>query len=142
MKADVTIKTDKELFKRADELLINVPNINILHLTPPQLHRHLDTNVYLRSSMFILVLSGTSDIEINFRKYKISQGEIILLSFGHFFKIKQFSSDFRCVVLYVSKDYIDEMFSTEMIYKRVKYGVKMHKTPLLKLSDEESTLLY
>ena len=141
MKADTTIKTDKELFKRVDESIENVAKINILHLTPAHLHQHLDTNIYLQSSMFILVLNGTSEIEINFRKYGISKGEIILLSFGHFFKIKDFSKDFRCVVLYVGKEYIEEMFSTDMIYKRVKYGVKMYKTPLLKLSEEESDLL-
>ena len=141
MKADAAIKTDKELFKRVDEPIENVSKINILHLTPAHLNRHLDTNIYLQSSMFILVLNGTSEIEINFKKYGISKGEIILLSFGHFFKIQEFSKDFRCVVLYVGKDYIDEMFSTDMIYKRVKYGVKMYKTPLLKLSETESTLL-
>jgi len=141
MKTDAAIKTDKELFKRRNEPIENVAKINILHLAPAQLHRHLDANIYLQSSMFILVLYGTAEIEINFRKYEICRGEIILLSFGHFFKIQHFSQDFRCVVLYVGKEYIDEMFSTDMIYKRVKYGVRMYKTPLLKLSAMESDLL-
>jgi AraC family transcriptional activator of pobA len=72
----------------------------------------------------------------------VSPGKIILLSFGNFFNIQQLSSDFQVMVLYVSKAYIDDMFSTEMIYKRVKYGVKMHKTPLLQLSAAETSLLH
>ncbi len=110
-------------------------------ITYPKFRNHLTNSVHLRSSMFILVLDGSAHIEINFKKYEASSQNIILLSFGHFFKIEQLSNNFRCVVLYISKDYIDEMYSTDMVYKRVKYGVKMHKLPLLELQAEESTLL-
>jgi AraC family transcriptional activator of pobA len=141
MKAEETIKTEKELFDDAQENTRNELNVRILPLTASQLYKHLNTNVYLRSSMFILVLSGTAVSEINFKKHEVASGKIILLSFGHFFKIQQMSIDFRCMVLYVSNEYIDEMFSGEMIYKRVKYGVKTHKTPLLELRPDESILL-
>lgn len=130
------IKIDKELFEETGI----TESFNLVFLAAPQLRKHLMTSVYLRSTMFILVLNGNADIEINFKKHNLSAQKIVLLSFGHFFKIERLSADFRCIVLYVSKDYIEEMYSADMIYKQVKYGVKMHKEPLLELGAEESGL--
>ncbi|PRY52591.1 AraC-like DNA-binding protein [Arcticibacter pallidicorallinus] len=142
MKAPELIKTDDELFRAPGESLANSANINIMELSSLHLKKQLNTTVYLRSSMFILVLSGTCAIEINFRRYEVSTDEIILLSFGHFFKISHLSEDLRCIVLYVSKGYIDDMFSTDMVYKRIKYGVRMHRKPHLTLNNEEAHLLH
>lgn len=141
MKMEFSIKTDKELFEKTADELGEGSKVSILRLSAEEVEKHLDTSVHLRSSMFILVLNGTADIEINFRKYSVSQRHLILLSFGHFFNIHQVSMDFDIMVLYVSKDYIDEMFSTEMIYKRAKFGVKMHKLPLLQLQEDEREIL-
>lgn len=138
MKEAGVLKIDRELFEETGI----TGSFNLVYLSAPQLHKHLMTSVYLRSTMFILVLNGNADIEINFKKFEVSSQKIMLLSFGHFFKIERISTDFKCIVLYVSKDYIEEMYSTDMVYKRVKYGVKMHKLPLLELQAEESSLLH
>ncbi|WP_181304985.1 helix-turn-helix transcriptional regulator [Rufibacter sp. XAAS-G3-1] len=141
MKEDSAIKTDAELFQGASETTEEPSNVKIMQLTAAALHQHVGTRVYLRSSMFILVLNGTAALEINFKAHDVGQNNIILLSFGHFFKILEVSPDFKGVVLYVSQEYVEAMFSSEMVYKRVKYGVKMHKTPLLQLSPQQSELL-
>jgi AraC family transcriptional activator of pobA len=142
MKSIENIKTEIELFHSKAKSKDFEANVQVLSLKYEQLHQHINSTINLKSSLFILVLNGNAHIEINFKKYTISEEKIILLSFGHFFKIQQISGDFHCLVLYVSKEYIEEMFSTEMIYKRVKYGVKMHKKPLLQLQLEESILLH
>jgi len=141
MKNPDTIKTDQELFEGLEGMAATSANINIMTVSGMHLRTHLHTSVYLRSSMFILVLNGTAGIEINFRKYEAGKGEIVLLSFGHFFRIQLLSTDFRCTVLYVSKAYIDEMFSSDMIYKRARYGAMMHKNPVLQLGADEDRLL-
>jgi AraC family transcriptional activator of pobA len=141
MKEETDIKTDKELFLLPGDEADKISKISITRLKAGQLRKHLYTNTYMRSTMFILVLEGSATIEINFRKDVVNRGVIILLSFGHFFKIVQLSSNFRCEVLYTSKEYIDKMYSADLLYKRVKYGVKMHQTPLLHLKQEEYVLL-
>lgn len=141
MTGEQRFKTDIELFEKPADDPENNPDVRILHLLAAELEKHLYTNVYVRSSMFILVLNGTAIIEINFKEYEASRGKLVLLSFGHFFKIKQISSQFRCMVLYISKQYIEEMYSADMLYKRIKYGVKMHQSPLLKPGLEERILM-
>ncbi len=141
MKLENGIKNDFEIFINPRNRPGYTRHVSAIQLDTGQLHSHYHTSIYLKSSLFILVLNGNGRIEINFKEYQVEQNDIILLSFGHFFKIKEMTDDFKCFTLYISKDYINEMYSTDMIYKRVKYGVKMHSTPLLKLNYQEAQLL-
>ena len=134
-------KTDRELFGLPDIEANTIPKIRIMHMRAAQLRGYMNSSIYMRSTMFILVLSGKATIEINFKTDTVDLGMIILLSFGHFFKVHQLSSDFTCEILYISEEYIDKMYSTDLVYKRVKYGVKMHQTPLLHLQPSEYILL-
>lgn len=129
---------DSEIFI---ESLIYTEHISIRSLDYKELKRHLNVNIYLKSTLFILVLSGKGTIEINFKNHEVAPHNLMLLSFGHFFKMNQLSTDFKCLLLYVDHAYIEEMYSVDMLYKRVKYGVKMYKTPLLQLSLSNFNLL-
>lgn len=106
-----------------------------------ELEKFKETNIYLKTTMFILVTNGSGSIEINFKHYEIEKDQILLLAAGHFFKIKSVSEDIITKTLYISEEYIREMYSSDMIYKRAKYGVKMYNTPLLKLLPKEAGLL-
>lgn len=35
---------------------------------------------------------------------------------------------------------MDEMDSTDMIYRRIRYGVKLYNTPMVGLNEEDSIL--
>ncbi|HYK76810.1 MAG TPA: helix-turn-helix transcriptional regulator [Daejeonella sp.] len=141
MGAGNSITNDFEIFMNNVKNQVSSPNISVIQFHYQQLLQHLKTSIYLKSSLFILVLSGKGKIEINFKENQVGANDIILLSFGHFFKIIEMDSDFKCFTLYISKDYINEMYSADMIYKRIKYGVKMHRTPLLNLKENEAYLL-
>lgn len=116
-------------------------DVNIFHLNRSQMADFKDDNIYSKSLLFILVLSGNALIEINFKRYAIDSKNIILLSQGHFFKAHQYSHDFECIVLYIGTSYIEEMYSAEMLYKRTKYNVKMYNLPQVYLSNNELNIL-
>lgn len=116
--------------------------LNLFDWNYPLLKVYYDEEVYLKSTLFILVQKGKATLDINHQLYVIEPFDIVLLSFGHFLKIKKASRDFKCRVLYVSNEEANQMYSVDMLYKRVKYGVKMYKNPLFKPTDNQfSTLL-
>ncbi|MDD4819992.1 MAG: AraC family transcriptional regulator [Flavobacteriales bacterium] len=95
------------------------------------------------ASIAILVLSGTCTMRINYNQHKIGHNTLILLSSSHLFCFRQCSDDFCAQTIMVSKDFMDEMDSTDMIYKRIKYGVKLYNTPIVNISKKETnTLLF
>lgn len=105
------------------------------------LKSYYSTDIHLHSTLFILVQNGNATLEINHKKHQIFQNDMVLLSFGHFLKITQLSRDFKCLALYITRDYVEEMYSTDMLYKRVKYGIKMYKNPVLNLNHTEFEIL-
>ncbi|WP_266205876.1 AraC family transcriptional regulator [Pontibacter kalidii] len=141
MKSGIDIKTDAELFENQSYFSGLRKRVNSFYLNNGGISSFIGTSVYLKSSMFILVLSGSGRLQINFKEYELEQDNMLLLSFGHFFMFTHVSTDFRCKCLYIGKEFSDEMYSTDMLYKRVKYGVRMHSIPVLDLNPEKAGLL-
>lgn len=131
-----------EIFTSPNKNVFTEESAQVSHLAINELKEFYGQRIYLKSSLFILVLSGQSIVDINFKDYQIGSGDLVILSFGHFFKIKSLSDDFRCVTLYIGKGYINEMYSTDMIYKRLRYDVRMHKTPILQLTSSEAEVVH
>lgn len=134
--------------KKEIELLFNPPteiwtrtDVNILHLDKRQLTRYQEDTIYSKSLLFILVTNGNAEIEINFKKYLVEFNNILLLSEGHFFKALHYSEDFRCTILYIGKEYIEEMYPAEMLYRRTMYNVKMYNIPQMYLTGKELQIL-
>jgi AraC-like DNA-binding protein len=142
MNHTTTIKTDAEIFEYKHPVTGLRNKVNSFYFTSSDLNALSHTTVYLKSSLFILVLSGNGQLLVNYKEYNLEKDSILLLSFGHFFMFSQVSDDFRCKCLYISMEFIDEMYSTEMLYKRIKYGVRMHSMPVLALGIENARLLY
>mgnify|MGYP003575066135 CR=1 FL=1 len=140
MPANYTIKTDQELFESPKGNKGFIQKVRVATLYKKQIATYFDTTIYIRSSLFILVLNGSVQVDINFKHYEVKKDALVQLSFGHFFKPKWISGNFKCLLLYIGKDYIDEMYSTEMIYKRIKYGVKLHSTPVLNVGCDGAAL--
>jgi AraC family transcriptional regulator, transcriptional activator of pobA len=141
MNTDNNLIIDKELFGSPQINGETGDKISVLHLNQEQFSAYSHVNVYMRSSLFILVLNGSTHLYINFKEYEVNKDAIVLLSFGHILRFTQVTDDFECIMLYVGKEFVDEMFWADMIYKRVKYGVKMYNIPLLKMKVESSQLL-
>jgi AraC family transcriptional regulator, transcriptional activator of pobA len=142
MKPSIAIKTDAEIFENQPYFGGIRRKVNSFYLNRGGISEFLETSVYLKSTLFILVISGTGRLQVNFKEYELKKDSLLLLSFGHFFLFTEVSRDFRCKCLYIGKEFIDEMYSADMLYKRVKYGVRMHRIPVLYLLPDKATLLY
>ena len=141
MKTVPTYKDDYEVFikQHFQSKLLN--NVGVLSLTNNKLASEISVDIYLKSTLFILVQEGIMELLINNQMYEAKNGEVLLLSFGHKFNIYGISTDFKCLSLYIGSEYVQEMYSTDMLYKRAKYGIKMYKEPLLSPLIEEFQLL-
>ena len=102
---------------------------------------HFSTALYLDALIAVLVLSGNATVYINYKAYSIRPDTLLVLSSSHPFHFQKCSPDFKCLCLFVSKDFIQDMDSTDMIYRRVKYGVRLYNMPLISLSHAHVMLL-
>lgn len=116
-------------------------DVNLFHLDNMRLVSYQQETIHSDSLLFILVLSGNVNVKINFKRYEILANDLILLSQGHFFELEHVSLDFSCILFHIGKDYINEMYSTEMLYKRTKYNVRMYKLPQIHLKENEVVIL-
>ncbi len=124
---------DEELFaplvnKNENRCFICINHANMMAIQP-----YITSSIYVKSTLFILVHNGNASVEINFKKQEIKSRQILLLSFGHFLKVTTVSSDFKFSSLYITKQFIDEMYSTDMLYKKMQYAIRTFKNPILDL---------
>ncbi|MDH8702681.1 AraC-like DNA-binding protein [Dysgonomonadaceae bacterium PH5-43] len=84
----------------------------------------LSQPVCFNAFVAVLVLSGNGEIQINYKSHHIEKEQIILLTVSHLFKFISYTSDLRCICLLVSKEFMEEMDATEMIYRRIRYGAR------------------
>ena len=112
--------------------------INSLVLDCNLVERQLSAPVFLNAATIILVLSGSAQLNINYRSYFIQANTAVLLSASHLFHFRDCSPDFSGLCLLVSKEFMDEMDSTDMIYRRIRYCFKLYNTPMVGLNEEDS----
>jgi len=115
--------------------------VNCATLDKDDIDVRLSSKVLLNAFTSILVLSGTATLTINYKTYRVHSHSVILLSASHLFCFDQCSDDFRCMCVYVSREFMDEMDSTDMIFKRIKYGVRTYNTPIRPLMPEQLDVL-
>lgn len=142
MKQSVRFRNINELFQRntCGESMRN--KINCIPIDYQDIGKQFSSAIFLNASVAILVLSGTGKIYINYRFHPVAINSMILLSASHLFNFSECSIDFKCLCLLVSKEFAEEMDSTDMIHKRIKYGVKLFNTPVLQLDNSNVRLLY
>ena len=91
---------------------------------------------FLNASFMVLVLCGTCTATVNYKPHRLERDTVLLLFASHLFRIGEVSDDFRCLCLLVSTEFMEEMDSTDMIYKRIRYGVRLFHTPVVPLGRE------
>lgn len=139
MKRAVHIKSINDFIQGNTETMRR--KINCLELNIDDIAQHLSSPVFFKASVCILVLSGTSHAGINHKFYPVSASTMLVLSASHLFNFENCTPDFRCLCLLVSKDFMEEMDSTDMIYKRIRYGVKLYNHPILTINNSGFSLL-
>lgn len=141
MQNHIHIQTIRELFPDTMQSSSIREKINYTELDSQQINRQFVTPVFLNASIIIFVLSGTGTIRINYKNHTVRENTVILLSASHLFNFDKCSPEFKCTCLLVSKAFMEEMDSTDMIYRRIKYGVKLYHAPVLQLQPENISLL-
>lgn len=107
----------------------------------PDVTSEFSTAVYLDAVTAVLVLSGSGTAYINYKAYPAETGTLLLLSSSHLFRFGGCGADFSCRCLFVSKEFMDEMDSTDMIYRRIRYGVRLYSNPVLVLPPAGAALV-
>lgn len=115
--------------------------INCMEVNVNGVDRHLSTPVFFKAAVCILVLSGTARANINHKQHPVDARTTLVLSASHLFYFEDYSTDFNCLCLLVGKEFMEDMDSTDMIYKRIRYGVKLYNNPILAMSDADFSLL-
>lgn len=141
MKGEIHIKNIGELFANSDKTDDLRKKVNCLTIDYQDVVSQFGSAVYFDALITILVLSGKGTVCVNYRAYPVEVNHLLVLSSSHLFYFSDCSPDFRCLCLLVSKEFIQEMDSTDMIYHRVKYGVRLYNTPIVKLARDNAVLL-
>lgn len=115
--------------------------ITCIKLDYERVNALFQTPIFLSAAIAIFVQSGTAHIQINYKCHPIEVNSAILLSASHLFNFSECSKDFSGQCLFVSREFMNEMDVTDMIYRRIKYGVKLYNTPVMALNSTDLSLL-
>ena len=141
MKSSIHIQNISELPITCGKKNNTREKVNCIKASYTEVKKLFSNAIYLDASIAILVLSGEAQININYTNYNIHTGSLLLLASTHLFHFRDCSHDFQCLCLFVSKEFINEMDSTDMIYRRTKYGVRLYNDPVLSLNHLHAALL-
>lgn len=141
MNNTIQIKSIEELFSNAMPSKDIRKKINCVQLDYEKLIFHFTSPSFINASLVLFVLSGTATVYINYKPYIVKKHSALFLSISHFFYFNKCSHDFVCSCLMVSKEFMNEMDSTDMIYRRIRYGVKLYSRPVLQLAQSNVLLL-
>lgn len=97
--------------------------------------------VFVTSMLNILITKGECTLTINNKNIHIPTNHIIQLSPSHQFTFIHCSDDFQCEILLVTRLFIEQMYNTESIYKRVKYGVRLYQHPYFEINNDDMVIL-
>lgn len=142
MKKRLQIKSASEIFMEFEHDCDVRQTVNSIELSSSAVTHHLKDPVLLNASIVVLVLSGTATMSINYKEHNVSSNQVILLSASHLFNFTQSSDDFRCLFLFVTRDFTDEADSTDMIYKRIRYEVITLRNPVIEIVEADTDLLH
>lgn len=141
MKNTVHIKHLRDLFPDAVAENIVRGKVNCTTLNKGIILSQFSSPLFLNAAIAVFVLSGTATVYINYKPHLVRSVTLVLLSATHLFHFSGASEDFTCKGLFVSKEFMDEMDSTDMIYRRIKYGVRLYNTPVIPLEEGQLFLL-
>ncbi len=111
------------------------------HISAVDFKRLCHRDVFITSMLNLLVVSGECNISVNHTTIALKANQIVQLSPSHHFMLIDCSADFECEVLMVTRLFIDQMYNTENIYKRVKYGVRLYQHPYFEVNAVEMSHL-
>ncbi|MCH5328407.1 MAG: helix-turn-helix transcriptional regulator [Coprobacter sp.] len=135
------IKSIDDILERTDNDNRILRMIRCTKINAAGLHRSFSSDMYIDAATAILVFQGNMQLDINRRSYTAESGTITIVSVSHRFRVIGCSDNFDGLCLLVGEEFMTEMDSVDMIYKRIRYGVKLYDKPVVALSSGETVLI-
>lgn len=111
------------------------------HISAADFKRLCRRDVFITSMLNLLIIKGECNMLVNHKIIVLKANYMAQLSPSHHFMLLDCSDDFECEVLLVTRLFIDQMYNTENIYKRVKYGVRLYQHPYFEVNTVEMSYL-
>lgn len=105
------------------------------------LRSRFSSEMYMDAATVLLVTHGRIEYGINHHPERSEAGSIIVISSSHRFGVTDCSDDFCGMCLVVGEEFMHQMDSVEMIYRRIRYGVKLYARPTVALTAAETCLI-
>lgn len=99
-------------------------------------HRFAD-EAYMDAATILLITRGSLAHEINRHPTQGGVGSLSVISPSHLFRVTTCTDDCCAVCLMVGEEFMHNMDSVDMIYKRIRYGVKLYAQPVVELTSQE-----
>lgn len=99
------------------------------------------SEMYIDAATVLLVTAGEMRIEVNRRMLDVGAGRVVVLFASHLFRAVSCSDDFSGLCLMVGEEFMNEMDSVDMIYRRIRYGVKLYDKPVVTLPADGTALV-
>lgn len=117
------------------------PHIGQLNLTAEDWREQTMMAAHFNGLLVGVVTSGAARLSVNYKAYNVSEGVLFLLFPDRLYHLDACSDDFKARCLTVSRDYMHEMDSIDMISRRAKYGARSYVKPVFSLTSAEMSCL-
>ncbi len=118
-----------------------LPYVGKVSLSGNDVNRHLSGLGAYDDLLVCVVTAGTARVMVNYKTYELSDGVLFLLYPGRLYRWEECSSEFKAECLSVSREFMEEMDSVDMVSRRVKYGVRLYGSPVCRPTPEQSRRL-
>ena len=112
--------------------------IRCVELDADSLRSCFSSEFYIDAATVLFLTHGVLTCEINRCAEQACAGCVMVISSSHLFRVAECSDDCHAMCLMVGEDFMYRMDSVDMIYKRIRYGVKLYAQPLITLSPSET----
>lgn len=102
------------------------------------LRSRFSAETYMDAATILLITRGRVAHEINRHPTQVAAGCAVVISSSHLFRIADCSDDCSAMCLMVGVEFMQQMDSVDMIYKRIRYGVKLYAHPVVMLATAEA----
>ena len=127
--------------KRIDELFGGTATLHRMQrmircaeMDADSLRSRFSSEIYIDAATVLLLTHGGLTHEINRHAESVAAGSASVISSSHLFRVAECSDDCRAVCLMVGEDFMYRMDSVDMIYRRIRYGVKLYARPVITLT--------
>ena len=107
-------------------------------------HDERSVHSFLKIDAFCLIIieKGECVFNIDYRPLRVDENKVILLTDRHIIQPVSVSDDFRCYIMFVAKDYLQNiMKDTKMLVPDVSAAVSFFSNPVIRFEQDEFALL-